>query len=224
MEPLLFNIYLNDLFFINIDICKFADDNTLHLCDLSLDALDALVHKLEVSAKSVIKWFDYNYMKLNESKCKLLISGNKEEFIIATVGSAKSLKVTLLGCHIDRELKLNDHVSNKYKTAEKKVNALIRLCNILLFHRKRLLMKAFIESQFAYCPLVGLFHSRALNTKINLLHCRAFVHQDELSTSQELLIKDNSVSVHHRNIQCTLIFIITIILRLFDLEQKLYVP
>ena len=57
------------------------------------------------------------------------------------------------------------------------------------------------ESQFAYCPLVGLFHSRALNTKINLLHYRAlkFVHQDELSTFQELLIKDNSVS-HHRNI------------------------
>ena len=62
-------------------------------------------------------------------------------------------------------------------------------------------MKAFIE--FAYCPVVGLFHSRALNTKINLLHHRAlkFVHQDELSTFQELLIKDNSVSVHNRNIQ-----------------------
>ena len=145
-------------------------------------------------------------MKLNESKCKLLIRGNKEEVIIATVGSTniiESHKVTLLGCHIDRELKLNDHVSNKYKTAGKKLNALIRLCNILPFHKKRLLMKAFIESQFAYCPLVGLFHSRALNTEINLLHYRAlkFAHQDELHTFEELLIKDNSVSVHHRNIQ-----------------------
>ena len=52
-------------------------------------------------------------------------------------------------------------------------------------------------------PLVGLFHSRVLNTKINLLHYHVliFVHQDALSTSQELLIEDNSVSVHHRNIQ-----------------------
>ena len=76
LGPLLFNIYLNDLIFINIesDLCNFADDNTLHLCDLSLDAL---VHKFEASAKSVVKWFDYNYMKLNESKCKLLICGNK---------------------------------------------------------------------------------------------------------------------------------------------------
>ena len=78
-----------------------------------------------------------------------------------------------------------------------------RLCNTLLFHKKRLIMKAFIESQFAYFPLGGLFHSRALNTKIDSLHYRAlsFVHRDESSTFQELLIKDNSVSVHHRNIQ-----------------------
>ena len=84
-----------------------------------------------------------------------------------------------------------------------KLNAQIRLCNILPFHKKRPLMNSFIESQFAYCPLVGLFHSRAFNTKIKLLHYSAlkFVHQDELSTFQELLIKDNSVSVHHRNIQ-----------------------
>ena len=108
-----------------------------------------------------------------------------------------------MGAHIDREQKLNDHVSNKYKTAGKKLNALIRLCNILPFHKKRLLTKAFIESQFAYCLLVCLFHSRALNTKINLLHYRALqcVYQDESSTFKELLTKDNCVSVHHRNIQ-----------------------
>ena len=28
-------------------------------------------------------------------------------------------------------------------------------------------MKAFIESQFNYCPLIWMFHSRTMNNKIN---------------------------------------------------------
>ena len=64
-------------------------------------------------------------------------------------------------------------------------------------------MKSFIESQFGYSSLICLFHSRTLNTKINLLHYRAlkYVYQDETSTFEELLTKDKSVTIHHRNIQ-----------------------
>ena len=53
-------------------------------------------------------------MKVNESKCKLLISVNKEEVIIASVGQSQiieSYKVTLLVIHIDRELKFDDHMN-----------------------------------------------------------------------------------------------------------------
>ena len=52
----------------------------------------------------------------------------------------------LLGIHIDRELTLNDHVNYNYKKAGKKLNALMRVCNILPFRKRRLLMKAFVES------------------------------------------------------------------------------
>ena len=91
LGPLRFNIYLNDLFFLDIEseLCNYADDNTLYQCELSLNVL---VEKLEKAAKSVIQWFGYNYMKLNESKCKLLISGNKEEIIIASVGNTKLIE------------------------------------------------------------------------------------------------------------------------------------
>ena len=204
LGPLFFNIYLNDLFFIELksNLCNFADDNTIYACDTSLDVL---VSKLESSAEAVIKWFDYNCMKLNESKCKLLISGNKEEVIMASVRKSQiieSHKVTLLGIHIDRELKFDDHMYEKCNKAGNKLNALIRLCTILPFHKRRLLMMAFINSQFSYSPLVSLFYSRTLNNKINSLHYRAlkFVYQD-LSSFQELLNKDNSVSIHHRNFQ-----------------------
>ena len=63
-------------------------------------------------------------------------------------------------------------------------------------------MKAFITSQFSYCPLMWMFHSRNLNNKINRIHERALrlVYQNNLSFS-ELLDLDNSVTVHQKNLQ-----------------------
>ena len=40
LGPILFNIFLNDLFFVLKDIvCNFADDTSPHACDISLDEL-----------------------------------------------------------------------------------------------------------------------------------------------------------------------------------------
>ena len=48
-----------------------------------------------------------------------------------------------------------------------------------------------------------MLHGRELNNKINRIHERSLrsVYSDKTSTFQELLDKDNSVSVHHKNIQ-----------------------
>ena len=96
LGPLLFNIYLNVLFFIALGtgIYNFADDNTLYACDISLSDL---IGKLESSAALVIDWFSYNYMKLNESKCHLLVCGNKEEVIIAKIGNSSVIETHAAG-------------------------------------------------------------------------------------------------------------------------------
>ena len=67
--------------------------------------------------------------------------------------------------------------------------------------RRRTIMKSFVNSQFSYFPLIWMFHSRRLNNKINSIHERALriTYQDNTSTFQELLNKDNSVLTHHRN-------------------------
>ena len=64
-------------------------------------------------------------------------------------------------------------------------------------------MKFFVTSQFSYFLLIWKFHSSRLNNKINSVHERALriTYQDNTSTFQELLKKDNSVSIHHRNLQ-----------------------
>ena len=85
LGPLLFNIYINDLFYMTelTDVCNFADDTTFYACDSSLKDL---VNRLEHDANLVIEWFDWNYMKLNQDKCHLSISGDKCEEIWAKIG------------------------------------------------------------------------------------------------------------------------------------------
>ena len=66
----------------------------------------------------------------------------------------------------------------------------------------RILMNASFKTQFNYCPAIWMFHSRTLNKKINRLHdrCLRIIYNDKLSNFEELLHKDNSVSIHHNNI------------------------
>ena len=104
---------------------------------------------------------------------------------------------------IDSDLKFDIHVNNLCKKATQKLNALARISGYMDSSKKRTIMKAFITSHFSYCPLVWMFHSRELNNKINRIHERSLrlVYSDKTSTFQELLDKDKSVSVHHKNIQ-----------------------
>ena len=67
--------------------------------------------------------------------------------------------------------------------------------------KKRILMKGFFTSQFSYCPLVWMCHSRT-NKKIMFTNrCLRIVYNDKQSSFNELLEKDGSVSIHMRNIQ-----------------------
>ena len=81
--------------------------------------------------------------------------------------------------------------------------ALARISHFMEKNKLRIIMKAFIESQFGYCPLIWMFHSRSLNNRINHLHERALrlVYKNYTASFEELLSKDNSFTVHHKNLQ-----------------------
>ena len=73
----------------------------------------------------------------------------------------------------------------------------------MIVDKKRMIMKAFTESPFGYCLLVWMFHSRNLHNKINRIQGRALriTCNDKSSSFQNLLEKDNSVTIHHRHIK-----------------------
>ena len=69
--------------------------------------------------------------------------------------------------------------------------------------KRRLIFKVFITSQFNYCPLVWMFHTKQLNNQINSLHEKVLrvTYQDRNLSFSELLNPDKSVSIHYRNIK-----------------------
>ena len=62
LGPLLFDIYLNSLFFFlqDINICNFVNDTTSFVCD---ETLESVLDKLEGNSELAIFRFENNYMK-----------------------------------------------------------------------------------------------------------------------------------------------------------------
>ena len=56
------------------------------------------------------------------------------------------------------------------KKATQKIYALARIVPFMDLKQRRNIMKAFVESQFGYCLLIWMFHSRGLNNKINRIY------------------------------------------------------
>ena len=198
LGPLLFNIFLNDIFFFvkNSKITNYADDNTPYATE---DSVEKLLETLERETNILLDWFKCNEMKSNTDKCHLIIITNQDNDIkigndVITSGNS----VKLLGVTIDNKLNVNEHVDNICN-----IQALARIAKYLSPDKLRIIMKTFIESQFNYCPLTWMFHSRQLNSKINKLHERALgiVHKNPNLTFQQLLNLDKTHCIHHRNLQ-----------------------
>ena len=145
---------------------------------------------------------------MNPEKCHAFILGKEimpENFTIR-VGDAHILpehEVTLSGVTLDSRLNINTHINNILKEVSKKVNALIQIAKYLNTSQKTLLSSTFIYSQFNYCPLVWMFSGKDRNKKIDNLHKRVLrlLYDDYTSNYEELLLKDDSVCVHVRNLQ-----------------------
>ena len=79
LGPLLFNIFLCDLFLFldDIPVVNYADDNTSYCTGLKIS--DVLT-KLENAAETLLQWFKDNRMKANSDKYHLLINKTKKSF------------------------------------------------------------------------------------------------------------------------------------------------
>ena len=150
------------------------------------------------------KWFSDNQIKGNISKCYHLV--NKKDEVVINLGETEiknSEYEKLLGIKADTKLNFNEHLNDIISNASRKVNALSRVVPYMSLSKKKILMNSFFNSQFSYCPLIWMFHSRITNNKISRLHerCMRLIYGHKTSSFEELLEQDKSVSIHTRNLQ-----------------------
>ena len=143
LGPLIFNIFLADLFFVlkDIDIASYADDSTPFTVE---NNIDNVIASLEQVSDALFNWFKNNRLKNNVDKCHVLVSTNKPVGIKVgdyTIDNSECEK--LLGVKIDVNLNFNNHISDLYKKASRKISALARITHFMRLCKRKLLMNAF---------------------------------------------------------------------------------
>ena len=207
--PLIFNIFMNDLFyFITVcDLYNYADDNSIAKHDKSLDIVK---DSLELASLDAVIWFMQNYMEANADKFQaILMSRNDQQTVVFNVNGTliQSEKcVKLLGVQIDTKLLFNDHISTICKRAAGQLKAMYRLPKVLSIESKLKMYSAFIMSNFIYCNLVwhacGLIGARNIIGQTNGFkieriqeRCLRYIYEDFNSSFSILLKKANKSSM-----------------------------
>ena len=168
LGPFLFNIFVCDMFYLMVDfeIANYVDDSTPFSAKLDDRSV---VDELEISSSILFIWLKNNNMKENTDKIHLLLYGNNNNLTANIDGSVieSKNKQVLLDISIDSNLSFNKPFKKLCKKASAKLNALARILGYMNLSKRRIIKKLFMTSQFGYCPLMWMFHSRILNNKIN---------------------------------------------------------
>ena len=203
LGPLLFNIFLNDIFYIftECDIHNYADDNTISYAHQQLETVKYI---LQNQAQEASIWFRNNSMHANIDKfqCIFLAPGNKQcepqTLKINDIEITSEKIVKLLGINIDDKLNFKQHISDICCKAGKQLNALRRLSKLLDTKSKLTIFKSFILSNFNYCATVWHFCGKQDAQKLEKIQERAlrFVYCDYQSSYQSLLTRSNCETLH----------------------------
>ena len=191
LGPVLFNVFMNDIFHFVTDctVFNYADDNVI---SCHSDNVSCLKTKMELNVCNLINWFTINGLKANPNKFQLISFGNSQSLPSINVSGINlecQPHIKYLGVMIDKKLSFETHIDYMCAKAGKQVNALLRLCNLLDYDTKLVMYKAFISSNFTYCPVVWSFCNKTSMTKLEKLQRRAlrFVIGDFSISSSELL-------------------------------------
>ena len=210
LGPLLFNVFVNDLFSVveSANLFNYADDNTLSVSNSSVEKVIELLTK---DTKNTMKWFADNYMQANPEKFQIMflkpqrsITELPKQMTIDDVTIKTSEKVKLLGVTIDQNLNFDEHVKILCRKASNQLKILFRFKSSLGNKEKQAMYKTFILSNFNFCPVVWNFCSKMSARKIEKIQERAlrFLTDNYTLSYQELLLKTGSQTMLVNRMKC----------------------
>ena len=153
LGPLLFNIFVNDLFYVKINgqIMNYADDN--HLCNANINLTD-LQCDMEKDADSAVIWFNDNNMAANPDKFQTIVMSKPggEELPLTVMGNDISVthEIISLGVTLDDKLYFKSHVTTICHRASRQINSFKRFAKLLTEEKRLMVYKCFILSNFLY--------------------------------------------------------------------------
>ena len=146
LEPLLFNIFINDLNYAvpDVSLRLYADDTTLYVLDVSPIALQFVLNQ---GLSRLSEWFDANNLLMSNTKTKALPSGPCENDFDLTLnhsGKNKLPSLRILGVELDIMLNFIEHISSQLKKAYVRTGALRRIRRFVPMDVMLALYKSFI--------------------------------------------------------------------------------
>lgn len=160
LGPILFNIYLNDLFALDVegDIISFADDTVVIY---KSETWNSLKEKVEKNFKVIIQWFESKLLSINVGKTfyitftsyannlprfnSLLIQYDQVTLTISPVN-----KIKYLGIYIDAHLKWDAHIDYLVKKLRSVTYRLKYMRPYLNIAQMRMLYYTLFETHLSY--------------------------------------------------------------------------
>ena len=123
LDPILFIIFLSDLFYIYNDLnyASYADDTTPYICRQNYAET---IESLEPTIKNIFAWSKNNGLVANSGKSHFLVSSYEKislKILGPTIESSPSEE--LLGITIDSELTFHKHIISQCSKANQKRSA-----------------------------------------------------------------------------------------------------
>ena len=199
LGPLLFCLFINDLPLCLKDldvICDlFADDNSLHTHDKTLEVINV---RLQEGLNRVNDWCIRNKMMLNPTKTKAMIIATRQKHQLKplcldlSLGSSKIQQVEyhkVLGVIVDQKFTWEHHINHVCKILARNIYLLKLLSNFVKVEHLKMFFYAHCMSHLNYASPIWSGADEIHLKPLNSIHRRAakiMCKHDTLTTDQKL--------------------------------------